>query len=306
MLDIAVIIISWNVRHYLADCVRSVNADLARSDLTGAIWVVDNGSTDGTPEFIRDLFPTVNLIVNAENRGFGAANNQGMRAAATFEPRYFLLLNPDTVVRPRAIDQLVRCLDNNPHVGMVGPRLVYRNDQFQHSAFEFPGLMQLLFEFVPLPGRLYETTLNGRYARSQYHTDSAPFPVGHPLGAAMLVRRDVAETTGGFDEAYHMYCEEIDWCWRIHAAGWGILTVPSAEIVHYGGESTRQAPAQSVVNLWRSRALFYRHRYGPLKLALARRVVHTGLAYKAWRASSAELKMAYRQAALVWRAGQSD
>lgn len=306
VLDLAIIIVSWNVRRYLADCVRSVNADLARSDLTGAIWVVDNNSTDGTPEFIRDLFPTVHLITNAENRGFGAANNQGMRAAAPLEPRYYLLLNPDTVVRPRAIIQLVRTLDDNPQVGMVGPRLVYRNGQFQHSAFEFPDLTQLLFEFLPLPGRLYDTTINGRYARGLYHMDSAPFPVGHPLGAAMMVRRDVAEATGGFDETYHMYCEEIDWCWRIHRAGWGILTVPSAEIVHYGGESTRQAPAQSVLNLWQSRAYFYRHRYGPLKLALARRLARMGLAYKAWRAPSAELRIAYQQAALAWRPRKRD
>lgn len=301
MLDVAVIIVSWNVRHYLADCLRSIYVDLARSNLHGEVWVVDNGSTDGTLEFVPNLFPRAYVIANAINRGFGAANNQGMWAAAAYEPRYYFLLNPDTVVRPGAMAQLVRCLDSDSHIGMVGPRLVYGNGQFQHSAFAFPGLAQLMFEFLPMPARLYETPLNGRYARSLYYMDNRPFPVGHPLGAAMMVRRDVAEATGGFDESYHMYCEEIDWAWRIHAAGWGILTVPSAEVIHYGGESTRQVKAQSIVHLWESRAHFYRTRYGPVRLRLARLIVKTGLAVRAAQAESTELKSAYQRAALAWK-----
>lgn len=300
MLDVAVIIVSWNVRDYLADCLRSVYADLARARLRGEVWVVDNGSTDGTQAFVETIFPQAHLIANDVNAGFGAGNNQGMAAARRCEPRYYFLLNPDTLIRPGAIGQLVRWLDNNPQAGMAGARLVFGNGRFQHSAFAFPGLTQLLFEFLPVPGRFYDTSLNGRYPRRLYHMDHPPFPVDHPLGAAMMVRRDVAEATRGFDESFHMYCEEIDWCWRIREAGWGIFTVPSAEIVHFGGESTSQIPAQSIVNLWQSRARFYNKHHSPFKRRLARRIVRLGLSYKAVRARTPDMKLAYRQAAAEW------
>ena len=106
MIDVAVIIVSWNVRNYLADCLRSVAADLRVSRLNGEVWVVDNASTDGTVALLADLFPQVHVIVNQENLGFGAANNQGMRAASARQPRYYFFLNPDTLVRPGAIGNL--------------------------------------------------------------------------------------------------------------------------------------------------------------------------------------------------------
>lgn len=304
MLDLAVVIVSWNVRDYLADCLRSVHTDLERSGLQGQVWVIDNNSTDGTQELLRDLFPTTQLIVNNHNPGFGAANNQGMQAALTSNsqgPRYYLLLNPDTLVRPGAIRHLVKCLDENPKAGLAGARLVYSDGRFQPSAFRFPGIAQLTFELFPFPARFYESRLNGRYPRRCYKANKDPFQVDHTLGAAMLVRRNVAETTGGFDESFHMYCEEIDWCWRIQRAGWEIYTVPAAEIVHYGGESTKQVPAQSILNLWGSRAQLYRRHHGRLKYKLARRIVTVGMNRKARRANSKDLNQAYRQVAQLWR-----
>ena len=117
----------------------------------------------------------------------------------------------------------------------------------------------------------------------------------------MLVRRDVAEATGGFDEAYHMYCEEIDWCWRIRRAGWDIYTVPKSEVVHYSGVSTKQVPAKSIIDLWGSRARLYRRHHGRLKYILARRIVKAGLYRKARKAQSPEIRQAYRKAYEYWR-----
>jgi GT2 family glycosyltransferase len=296
--DVAVIVVSWNVRDYLVDCLQSVNADLYRAGLRGKIWVVDNGSNDGTPEVIRSLFPNVVLIANDNNPGFGAANNQGMRAAMVHDPRYLFFLNPDTLVRPGAFGALVSYLDAHPEAGMVGPRLIYGSGRFQHSAFAFPGIRQLMFEFLPLPARLYETPLNGRYPRRSYRT--AAFSIDHPLGAAMMVRRDVAEATHGFDESFFMYCEEIDWCWRIREAGWEIYTIPSAEIIHYGGESTKQIHSESIVNLWESRARFYRKHHDNVRLRLAQRIVYAGLTRKAAQETLPDLKDAYERAAQAW------
>lgn len=300
MLDIAIIIVSWNVRDYLAECLASVYADLRRSRLTGEVWVVDNGSTDGSLALLADIYPHTHVIANQENVGFGIANNQGMTAALEMAPRYFFLLNPDTLIRPGALGQLVQFLDQTPKAGMAGARLVYRDGRFQHSAFAFPGLFQLFFDLWPFPGWLYESRFNGRYARSLYRPDNPPFSIDHPLGAAMMVRRDVAETTKGFNPAFHMYCEEIDWCWRIQTAGWEIFTVPSAEIVHYGGESTRQVPAHSIINLWRSRALLYHLHHNRLRFAMARRVAMAGLSRKASQSPDPAIRAAYESAAQWW------
>lgn len=303
MLDVAVIIVSWNVRDYLAECLVSVFAELSRSRLRGAVWVVDNASTDGTQALVADLFPQVNLLVNQRNPGFGAANNQGIRVALEHagEPRFFFLLNPDTIIRPGAIANLVACLEERPMAGVAGARLVYGDGRFQHSAFSFPGLVQLASDLLPVPARFYESRWNGRYSRSLYRPTNRPFQVDLILGAAMMVRRDVAVATEGFDESYYMYCEEIDWCWRIRQAGWKIYTVPSAEIVHFGGESTRQVPANSIVNLWRSRAQLYGRLHGRLTLAAARRLAQVGLARKAARTQDLALRQAYQAAAAVWR-----
>lgn len=304
MIDVAVIIVSWNVRDYLVKCLRSVYTELNRSGLNGSVWVVDNASTDGTVDYISNLFPQLNLIVNDNNLGFGAANNQGMRAVSEAEakPRHYFLLNPDTFLQPGALKEMVRCMDNLPDAGMVGARLVYGDGRFQHSAFYFPGLTQLVFDLFPMPARLYESRLNGRYKRSNYQRNGKPFEVDHPLGATIMVNAEVAEATRGFDESYHMYCEEIDWCWRVRSAGWKIYTVPTAEIVHYGGESTRQIPAQSVVNLWRSRAQLYQQHHGRIKLALARKLVAKGMRRKAANAKSPEMKQAYEEVIRIWQA----
>lgn len=300
MVDVAVIIVSWNVRDYLVKCLRSVYSELNRSGLAGTVWVIDNASTDGTVDYISNLFPQLNLIVNENNPGFGAANNQGMRAAARDEPRHYFLLNPDTVLHPGALKEMVDCLETMPDAGMVGARLVYGDGRFQHSAFYFPGITQLLFDLFPMPSRLYESRLNGRYARSQYQRNGKPFAIDHPLGASIMVKAEVVEATKGFDESYHMYCEEIDWSWRVRTAGWEIYAVPMAEIVHYGGESTRQIPAQSVVNLWRSRAQLYQQHHGRFKLNLARWLVAKGMRRKAAKASSPEMKHAYEEVIRIW------
>lgn len=300
-LDTAVIIVSWNVRDLLIDCLRSVFQAFNREQIQGAVWVVDNASTDGSVELLQALFPNVHLILNEENVGFSAANNQGIRAAAKFAPQTYFLLNPDTVLHGGALSTLLKALQSLPIAGMVGPRLIYGNGRFQHSAFRFPGLMQLLFDLFPMPARLYESRWNGRYPQPQFRPDHDPFPVDFTLGAAMLIRADVVEATEGFDETFHMYCEEIDWCWRIRQAGWEIYAVPAAEIVHFGGESSKQIPAQSIINLWRSRRLLYGRIQPAWRLALAQWLVKIGLSRRANQADDPRLKAAYQQAVSIWQ-----
>ena len=301
MIDVAVVIVSWNVCAYVCDCVTAVFAEAARSNLQVGVWVVDNQSQDDTVAMLREQFPQVHLIANQHNPGFGGANNQGMQAAKAHTPRYYFLLNPDTIMQPGSLSALVDCLEKRPFAGMVGARLVYGDGRFQHSAFALPGIAQMMFELFPLPARLYESGWNGRYPRRQLTPDHEPFAVDHPLGASMMVRAAVAEQTNGFDEQFHMYCEEIDWAWRIREAGWQIFVEPTAEIIHFGGESTSQIPAQSMINLWRSRAKLYRIHHAQWRFKLAQMLVAIGMRRKAAMETNPDLKTAYQTIIHIWQ-----
>ncbi|MBI1877288.1 MAG: glycosyltransferase family 2 protein [Chloroflexi bacterium] len=169
---LAIIVVNWNVHDMLAACLRSVEADLAAGQLLGRIWVVDNASTDGSVAMLRRDFPQVQLIVNDKNLGFAGGNNAALRVigfdpsplrGGEHLPEAVLLLNPDTEVHLGALQALYNFLKNTPQAGIAGARLVYGDGSFQHSVFAFPGLWQLAIELLPLPGRLLESGLNGRY-----------------------------------------------------------------------------------------------------------------------------------------------
>jgi len=292
MSDLAVVTVSWNTRDLLAACLRSLFADLARSGLEAEVWVVDNASTDGTPEMVASEFPAVRLTASQENLGFAAGNNLAIRAIlrdsqfAIRNSSPIWLLNPDTEVLPGATEALLSTLETHTRAGVAGAKLLYPDGSLQHSAFRFPGLTQLLLEFLPLPPRLYDTPLNGRYPRRLYEGED-PFPVDHPLGAAMMVRAEAIEQVGLLDEGFWMYCEEIDWCWRMREAGWGRTCVPAAQVVHHAGKSSGQVRVASFVALWRSRLRLYDKHYPPLKRRLARRLVRAGVRWKMHQARAA-------------------
>jgi N-acetylglucosaminyl-diphospho-decaprenol L-rhamnosyltransferase len=314
-LDLAVVVVSWNVRDLLIDCLSSARAAIAAAGLTGEIWVVDNASGDGSPEAVRARFgadPDLRLIASPVNLWFGGGQNLALRlmgfggaplSAAGEEvarswgdplrsdrqgelPRYVLVLNPDTLVRPDAVGQMVTFMDAHPRVGVCGPRLVYGDGRFQHAAYRFPSLSQVFLDFWPLNWRLTSSRLNGRYARRLYETGE-PFEIDHPLGAAMLFRRATIEQTGGFCLDYRMYVEEIDWCVRAKRAGWDVYCVPAAEIVHYEGQSTRQVRPQMVVALWRSRFLLFDRFYSRAFRWAVQRVVRAGMKTRADQAQAA-------------------
>jgi hypothetical protein len=249
--------------------------------LSAAVWVVDNASSDGTPELVAEAFPEVRLIASDENLGFAAGNNLALKAIAG-DPQSVTrssavwLLNPDTEVQPGTTAALLSTVDSHASVGVAGAKLLYPDGSLQHGAFRFPGLWQLAFELFPLPPRLYDSPLNGRYPRRLYDGE-APFPIDHPLGASMMVRAAAIGEVGLMDEGYRMYCEEIDWCWRMHKSGWKALCAPAAEVIHHAGQSTSQVPVSSFLNLWTSRARLYARHQGALTWHLAQAMVRLGM-----------------------------
>ncbi len=249
--DLSLAIVSYQVRDLLARCLDSlVNCP---SPLQLEIFVIDNASEDGTAVFVRDEFASVKLIANAENRGFAAANNQALERASG---RHLMLLNPDTVVRPGALEKLVDFMDERPGAGACCPSLFYPDGSRQHSAFGFPSLWQVYIDLFPTNWRVLNSRLNGRYPFALYES-GRPFRIDHPLGAAFVVRREAMSQVGLLDESFFIYSEEIDWARRIRGAGWEIWCVPSAEIVHYEAKSTIQFRDKMFVEKWKARLHYF-------------------------------------------------
>ena len=279
MAELGIVTVSYNTRDLLGCCLESVRASLDRSGLQAQVIVVDNASGDGSADLVRERFVWLQLLANEHNCGFAAASNQGLRALGWPDggPPLALLLNPDTVVQGAALAELVAFMRAAPRAGAAGARLVYEDGRFQHSAFRFPTLPMAFLDFFQPHHRLLDTALNGRYPRRLYQRGE-PFAIDHPLGATLMVRREAAAQVGLLDEGFFMYCEEIDWCRRLKKAGWGIYCVPRAEIVHYGGQSTRQFREAMFVALWRSRYRLFAKHEGQLYRWLVARIVAAGLA----------------------------
>lgn len=289
--NLAVIIVTWNTREFTLNALRTLYDDLDAHGPDTDVWVIDNASQDDTAQAVRARFPRVKLVVSNQNLGFAAANNHVMQllgfqsTPGTLQnneihlPKAVYLLNSDTQTQPGATRALYEALFSLPQTGVVGAQLAYEDGSFQHGAFRFPGLSQLIIDLFPVPGRLYESAFNGRYPRAAY-ARGVPFPVDHTLGATMMIRCEVIQQTGMFDEQYFMYCEEIDWSIRIRAKGWDIYSVPQARVTHLAGQSTRQVHPQSVINLWRSRMRLFQKHYSPMRRWLAWQIVRLGMARK--------------------------
>jgi N-acetylglucosaminyl-diphospho-decaprenol L-rhamnosyltransferase len=292
MPELAVLIVNWNTRDLTLEALRTLYDDIDNHGPPDTrVWVVDNASRDDSVTAIRRAFPRVQLLESKTNLGFGGGNNLALRAmgfgVATVTvdalPRAVYLLNSDTLTHSGTTNTLYSALMAKPDAGVVGARLTYEDGQFQHSAFAFPGLMQLAIDLFPTFERLYDTPLNGRYPRYLYQQPQ-PFRVGFVLGATMMLRREAIQRTGLFDEQLFMYAEEVDWCWRIRKTGWQIYCVPGAHVTHLEGQSTRQVKPQSILNLWRSRVYLYRKHYSWPKRALARGLVRFGMRFQIQRA----------------------
>jgi N-acetylglucosaminyl-diphospho-decaprenol L-rhamnosyltransferase len=294
MVDLAVVVVTWNVRALVLEALATLFADLAQSGLTADVYVVDSASSDGTPDEVRRAFPQVKLTASAQNLGFGAANNVAIRQIMAHDPPPVVyLLNPDTRTHPGATMHLYRHLLSDARIGLVGAQLAYEDGTFQHGAFGFPGLRQLWAEFFPTPGRFIEGRFNGRYPQQVYERGD-PFPVDLVLGATMMLRREVIAATGMFDEGFFMYCEEIDWAWRIHKAGWRVESVPGALVTHFAAKSTSQVRPQMLIHLWTSRLRLYHKHHAAIIVIAARLLIALGMAAKARRVPPGAERDAYR------------
>ena len=244
--DLSVVVVSWNVRELLCGCLRSLRETAGVLDVE--VVVVDNASSDGSAEQVRTAFPQVQLIALDENTGYAGGNNRGLAAS---HGRHVLSLNPDTVVRPGALEAIVRTLDSDPHIGAVAPRNLREDGRVRPSARRFPSRAAMLYRYLFFRGI---QPLRGAY-RAYRMRDVAwdrEMSVDQPAGAALAVRRTVLEEVGGWDDGFFMYFEEVDLCRRIRDRGYEIRFTPAAEVVHLGGRSTRQMGSARRLAFFRS------------------------------------------------------
>lgn len=275
MVDLSIIIVSWNVRDLLRHCLASVVREkglvisdwdsspnpqsLTTNHFTLEIIVVDNASTDGSAAMVRDEFPAVRLVASERNLGYPGGNNVGLRMA---QGRYLMILNPDTQVHPGALAAMVAYADAHPDVGVVGPQLLNPDGSVQSSRRRFPTFATALFESTWLQPLAPRRLLERYYVLDQ--PDDVTLDVDWVDGAALMARREAVEQVGLLDEGFFMYSEELDWCRRFRQAGWRVVYLPEAKIVHHRGKSSDQVVVARHVHFNTSKVRYFRKHHGAL------------------------------------------
>ncbi|HEY8737032.1 MAG TPA: glycosyltransferase family 2 protein [Candidatus Dormibacteraeota bacterium] len=252
--DVTAVIVSYQVRQHLARCLRSVLSSTYRPE----VIVVDNASADGSPDLVAREFPRVQLIRNSRNLGFATASNQGIRASTR---SYVLSLNPDTEVTLSAIRVLRDYLEDHPEVGAVGPKIIRPDGSLDFAARRSFPTVATAFARLSRLSRLFPTS--PRFARYNltYRSPDETQEMDAGTGACLLLRRSALDQVGLFDEAFFMYGEDLDLCYRLKQGGWKIVYLPAAEVLHYKGESSRQVSYRMIREFHRSMLIFFNKHY---------------------------------------------
>lgn len=251
MTDLSVIIVTYNPGVILAQCLVSV----IKSQIDLEVVVVDNASTDGTPELVRQNFSRVHLITNQENKGFAGANNQGL---ATTNGQYRLLLNPDVIVDDQAFAQMISFMEAHPEVGIVGPCTFDEHDKVAVTARTPYRPLNILWQYVGLDW-VFPNHVYGVYRRA-CETATEPFEVGWVQGSCLMLRDKVYQKIGGLDEGFFLFCEEPDFCDRAFKAGWKTYFLPSARIHHLESSSVSRYPLRKLHHHHISPLYYFRKR----------------------------------------------
>lgn len=249
-MKISIIIVNWNTKDLLRGCLESVYQNPPQGEFE--VFIIDNASTDGSPEMVEKEFPQVKLIKNKENVGFAKANNQAIKLA---QGKYILLLNSDTEILPNAFDEMLSLMDKNPKIGVLGCQLLNRDGSIQDSCGYFPSITATLFTKVQrasMVGRLFK-----RLPSSQQKVEKEK-EVDWVTGACLMVRKEAIEKVELLDEKMFMYFEDNDWCWRFKKAGWKVYVTPKAKVIHHSGASLRKASKRIILDYRKSQYRLYK------------------------------------------------
>ena len=277
MIDLSISIVNYNNKEYLKSCLDSIYSHAPETNFE--VIVVDNGSSDGSTEAVKHAFPSINLIENSNNLGFVKANNQGIRAS---KGQYVLSLNNDTIIEDGTLSGLVRFMNEHPDVGACGPKVLNRDGSLQYQCRRnFPTISSSLFYFLRLHRLFPGKKRFGQYLMTHRNSDEAG-EVDSVSGCCMMVRREVIEEVGILDENFIMYGDDLDWCYRIKQAGWKVFYVPDYQIVHFGGQSSRNLSRKCIVLFYRAMGIFYRKHYALKHSFIVNYLVYAGIYLKAF------------------------
>ena len=265
-LDLSVVIVNWNTGELLHQCVESILNDSENLDVE--IIVVDNASTDSSMSNIRED-SQIKLILNATNNGFARANNQGFAIA---NGRYFLMLNPDTIILPGALGYMVHFMDDHPEAAGLGPQLLNLDRSLQPSCSHFPSLMGVLVESLGLNRLFPKNPLFARWLMTDWKHDKIRV-VDQPSGACLLLRRTCLDQIGFLDERFFVYLEEVDLCYRLEKSGSAIYYLPTAQVIHYGGQSSIKNLDVRIVTRYRSLLLYFEKHFPTWYVVLVRLLI---------------------------------
>lgn len=249
-MDISIIIVNWNTKDFLINCIDSIYTTI--KNLTFEIFVVDNGSSDGSAEAVKTKFPRIKLILNRSNLGYAKANNQALQE---MKGTYAVLLNSDTQLTPRAIEVLVDFMDHNDKVGICGGQLLNADGSKQNSIANIPTLATELLN-KSLLRRLFPSKYPGKE-----HTFKSPVEVDSVIGALMVVRKSAIDKVGLFDEDFFLFLEETDWCLKMKQNGWKVFHHPEAKVYHFQGQTAGRVHVRARIEYWRSRYIFFKKHY---------------------------------------------
>jgi N-acetylglucosaminyl-diphospho-decaprenol L-rhamnosyltransferase len=256
LIDLSIIIVSWNVAELLKACLQSI-VQSPPGEYTLEIIVVDSASTDSSLQMVQNQFPQIKLLPQTENLGFSRCNNIGLQAATG---RYVFLLNPDTEIVGDALAKMIAYMDANPTVGILGPHTLNTEGTTQSTRRRFPSLALGFVESTWLQHFAPKSLLDHYYAADV--ADDAVRDVDWVQGSALLARREIYTQIGGLDEGYVMYSEEMDWCKRAKVARWRVVYFGQADVVHHGGKSSEQVTARKHIHFQESKLRYFRKFHG--------------------------------------------
>ena len=257
-INISIVIVSWNAKAHLMDCLESLHAHGPKGQME--IIVVDNASSDGSPEAVKAFYPQVEVIETGSNLGFAKANNIGMLESTG---KYVALVNSDVKILEGCLEGLRDFMDANPGVGLCAPRLLNRDMTVQYSCRNFPTLLRLLWNSLRLDKLIpWFDIFEGEEKKSFSYDRQAE--VDAVSGAFMFVRKKALEKVGLLDERFFMYSEDVDWCKRFHDAGRRIVFFPEAEAIHYGGGSSSGEATRFFIEKERAVFLYWKKHHSRL------------------------------------------
>ena len=255
---LSIIVVTWNGKKYAIECLDSLTSQSSR--LSVEIIVVDNGSTDGTPEAIRTEFPDVTLIENHANLGFARANNIGMESS---RGKYICLVNSDVVIPVGCLEKMVEYMESHPKIGVLGPKMVSPDGGVGASVMRLPTVWNTLCCALGMHTIFPGSKFLGGFLMDAYPYDSIE-EVEILTGWFWLIPRTALNIVGGLDERFFMYGEDIDWCHRFRDAGWQVIFYPDASALHYGAASSGEAPSRFYVEMRRANLQYFRKHHGVL------------------------------------------